>query len=154
MLRFALSLMTVLLSSTLLAQAAPKPPAEITNLVNTLLRATNSDDSSLLAGIYTSNATVVDENAPYVWTGSGSGVAWWHVVDATLQKMKLSKMHAADLGISEFTQSSNDAYMIVPMLLTGSAAGKPFKESGTMTYTFHRAGNSWKISSQVWTTKP
>jgi ketosteroid isomerase-like protein len=137
-----------------IAVAAPKaPPAPILKLANAVIGAANTDDASGLAGIFTNDATVVDENAPFVWRGAGAGIAWWHVVDAVTQKMKLTHLKAVNVRVTEFVQTPADAYLIEAMTITGSAA-KPLAEAGTMTYTFHKTGATWLISSMVWTTKP
>jgi ketosteroid isomerase-like protein len=138
----------------MVAAAPPAPPPAILKLATAVLRATNTDDISAFAGLYASDAVVVDENPPFAWHGANAGAAWWRVVEGVMQKMKMPHLKAAHVRISEFRQSSTDAYMVQSMTITGSAAGKPFAESGTMTYTFHNAGGTWVISSQVWTTKP
>ncbi|MGB6414036.1 MAG: DUF4440 domain-containing protein [Candidatus Cybelea sp.] len=138
-----------------LAVAAPKPPPEpILKLVNTVIAATNTDDAAALAGLFTDDAVVVDENAPFAWRGAGAGVAWWHVVDAVTQKAKLQHVKAVDVRLGEFRQSATDAYLVQALTVTGTAGTKPFAEAGTMTYTFHNAGGRWLISTMIWTTKP
>lgn len=104
--------------------------------------------------IYTNDAVVVDENPPFVWRGAGAGVAWWHVVDDVIQKAKLKDFRVTNVRTGEFRTTGTDAYMIQAMTIAGVAGGKPFAESGTMTYTFHNAGGKWLISTAVWTTKP
>ncbi len=139
-----------------LASAAPAaPPAPILKLANSVVQGTSADNASAFAGLFTDDAVVVDENAPFVWRGSGAGVAWWHVVDTVTRKAKLTNVKATNLRIGEFKQSATDAYMVQAMTVGGVAAGgKPFAEPGTMTYTFHKAGGTWLISTMVWTTKP
>ncbi|HZY99074.1 MAG TPA: DUF4440 domain-containing protein [Candidatus Baltobacteraceae bacterium] len=135
------------------ALAAPKPPpAAIMKLANAVIRSANTDNASGFAGLFTGDATVVDENAPFVWRGAGAGAAWWHVVQAVARKMKMS-VKAVNIRVSEFVQSPTDAYMIQAMTIAGAGA-KPFAESGTMTYTFHKSGDMWLISTMTWTTKP
>jgi ketosteroid isomerase-like protein len=152
MIRFASLFFAVAVFAPALAQGAPNPPAAIIALENAMLHAANTNDATAYANLYTPNAVVVDENPPYAWSGSGAGMAWWHVVDAVMSKMKLTSLHAVAFPPTEYHQSATDAYMIVPMRISGVAAGKPFNENGTTTYTFHRSGDVWKISSQVWTT--
>ena len=138
-----------------LTVAAPAaPPAPILKLTNAVIHATNTDDASAFAGLYADDAVVVDENPPFVWRGAGAGAAWWHVIDAVTKTMKMTHMAATGIRITEFKQSATDAYMIQAMTIAGTAVGKPFAESGTMTYTFHKTGDTWLISSQIWTTKP
>lgn len=119
-----------------------------------MIGATTSDDVAAFAGLYTGDAVVVDENPPFVWRGANAGAAWWRVVEGVTQKMKMPRLKVLHRRVSEFRQSATDAYMVQSMTIAGTAAGKPFAESGTMTYTFHNVGGNWLISSQVWTTKP
>lgn len=135
--------------------AAPQPPpAPILKLANAIVHAANADDASGLATIFTGDAVMVDENPPFVWRGDGAGVAWWHVVDAVIRKAKLKNFQATNVHVSEFRSSGSDAYMVQVLTIVAVAAGKPFAESGTMTYTFHNGGGRWLISSAVWTTRP
>jgi ketosteroid isomerase-like protein len=134
--------------------AVTAPPAPITNLTNAVIRASNTDDASGLAKLFTVDAVVVDENPPFVWRGAGAGVAWWRIVDQVLQNHKMTHFKASGVRISEFLQAGTDAYLVQPLTLTGIAGGKPFAESGTLTYTFHDAGGTWLISTLVWSTKP
>lgn len=134
--------------------AEQPPPAPILKLANAIVHAANTDDASGLANIYTDDAVVVDENAPFVWRGPGAGVAWWHVVDAVVQKAKLKQFRATNVRMGEFRTSGADAYLVEELTIVGVSAGKPFAESGTMTYTFHNTGGKWLISTAVWTTKP
>jgi ketosteroid isomerase-like protein len=130
------------------------PPAPILRLANAAMHAANTDNASGFAGLYTDDAVVVDENPPFVWRGAGAGTAWWHAVDAVARRMNLAHLKAINIRVSEFKQSATDAYLVQPMTVSGIANGKPFAEAGTTTYTFHNAGGTWLISTQVWTTKP
>ena len=152
--RIAALFLALALTPVLASAAQTPPPAPIMELSNTVMRATNTDDASALAGIFTNDAVVVDENAPFAWRGAGAGVAWWHVVEAVTRKAKLTHLKATGIRLGEFKQSATDAYLVQAMTVTGMLAGKPFAEAGTMTYTFHNDGGKWLISTMVWTTKP
>jgi ketosteroid isomerase-like protein len=130
------------------------PPAPILRLANATMQAANSNNAAGFAGLYTNDAVVVDENPPFVWRGAGAGTAWWNAVAAVARRMSLTHLKAINIRISEFKESASDAYLVQPMTVSGIANGKPFSEAGTTTYTFHNAGGTWLISSQVWTTKP
>jgi ketosteroid isomerase-like protein len=137
------------------ALGAPNvPPQPILKLANAVLHAADTNDPAELAGIYTSDAVVVDENAPFEWRGADAGTRWWSVVTRVTKRMKLDGLKAVNVRISEFRQSSTGAYLIEPMTITGMLDGRPFAESGTMTYTFRNADGKWLIATQVWTTKP
>ena len=135
--------------------ATPKlPPAPILRLANAAMQAANMNDASAFVGLYTNDATVVDEIPPFLWRGAGAGSAWWHAVSAFAQKMKITHIRAIDIRVGEFRETPTDAYLVEPMTVAGIANGKPFAEAGTTTYTFHKSGGIWLISSQIWTTKP
>jgi ketosteroid isomerase-like protein len=148
------AILAVALAPIHVAAAPQPPPQSILKLANAVIDAANTDNASAFAGLYTNEAVVVDENPPFLWRGAGAGTAWWHVVEAVAQKMKLTHLKAIKVRISEFKQSATDAYLIQPMTVSGIAGGKAFAEPGTMTYTFHNAAGKWLISSQVWTAKP
>lgn len=144
---------TSLIPAAAVAAQLP-PPAPILNLVNAVIHAANANDATGLSNIFSGDAVVVDENAPFLWRGSGAGVAWWRVVQDVTRKAKLIHLKATGVRLGEFKQSATDAYLVEALTVTGVAAGKPFAEAGTMTYTFHASAGRWLISSMVWTTKP
>ena len=132
--------------------AYPTMPLSIMSITDDVIDAANSGNAAELAKLYTGDAVVVDEIPPFVWRGSGAGVAWWHAVDAFMKKAQ-HRIRLTAAHISEFQRSGTDAYLIQAMTLEQIPAGK-HSEPGTLTYTFHKSGGSWLISSQVWTTKP
>ncbi|HET6275694.1 MAG TPA: nuclear transport factor 2 family protein [Candidatus Cybelea sp.] len=146
--------LTLALAPAIVVAAPSSPPPAIVKLASAVIVAANTGDASGLAGLFTQDAAVVDENPPFVWRGAGAGVAWWHVVATVTRKAKLTHLQAIDVRTGEFKESATDAYMVQAMTVTGVAAGKPFSEPGTMTYTFHNAAGTWLISTMVWTTKP
>lgn len=131
----------------------PVPPSPILKLPNAVVDASNTDDALSLSKLYTNDAMVVDEIPPFVWRGTGAGVAWWRAVDAFTKK-KRERIKLVNVRISEFQRSATDAYLIQPMTIIEVTGGPPSSESGTMTYTFHNNSGTWLISSQVWTSKP
>ena len=153
-LRTIAAFLVLTLAPALTVAAPSQPPAPILKLVSAFLHATNTDDASALAGLFTDDAVVVDEIPPFVWRGAGAGTAWWNAVHAMMQKASITNLKATSVGLGEFKQSPTDAYLVTAMKITGIADGKPFAESGTQTYTFHNAGGSWLISTATWSTKP
>jgi len=135
------------------AIAAPNVPPPILRLANAAMHAANANDASAFAGLYTDNAIVVDEIPPFVWRGANAGTSWWHVVAAEAQKLKMTHLKAIGIRVGEFRSSPTDAYLVEPMSVTAIANGKPFVEPGTTTYTFHKVGETWLISSQIWTAR-
>jgi ketosteroid isomerase-like protein len=137
-----------------LAQTKAIPPQAIVKLANAVVNVGNTNDVSSLSGIFTSDAVVVDENAPFVWRGANAGTAWWNGLTVLMKRAHMGHLHVGSVRVGEYRQSPADAYLVESMLIAGVEAGKPFAESGTMTFTFHKTGGRWLISTEVWSTKP
>jgi uncharacterized protein (TIGR02246 family) len=151
----ALSCFSIPLAGPADQPPTPEPPPQIIALAQAVVDAANANDASKFAGLYTDDAIVIDELAPYVWTGASAGAQWWTAVAKILVANKVASLHAAALSISECRVSGDAAYMITPLRITETtAAGKTRTELGTQTYTFRNVDGTWKISSAVWTTKP
>ncbi|HEY1682028.1 MAG TPA: hypothetical protein VGF98_10365 [Candidatus Tumulicola sp.] len=137
-----------------LAQTKAIPPQAIVKLANVVVNVGNTNDGSSLSGIFTSDAVVVDENAPFVWRGANAGTEWWNGLTVLMKRAHMGHLHVGAVRVGEYRQSPTDAYLVDSMVITGTQAGKPFAESGTMTFTFHKTGGRWLISTEVWSTKP
>jgi ketosteroid isomerase-like protein len=136
------------------AQTKAIPAQAIVKLANAVVNVGNTGDASSLAGIFTSDAVVVDENAPFVWRGAAAGTAWWNHLVVLMKRAHMGNLHVGSLRVGEYRQSPTDAYLVEAMVITGTQSGKPFAESGTMTFTFHKTTGRWLISTEVWSTKP
>jgi ketosteroid isomerase-like protein len=137
-----------------LAQTKAVPPQAILKLANTVWNVGNTNDVSSLSGIFTDDAVVVDENAPFVWRGADAGTTWWNHLVVLMKRAHMGHLHVGSVRVGEYRQSPTDAYLVDAMVITGVQSGKPFAESGTMTFTFHKTAARWLISTEVWSTKP
>jgi hypothetical protein len=131
---------------------AAQPPGAIMAPVTTLFAATEGRGTANVDTLFTPDAIVIDESAPYRWSGPHAASAWLAHVRGLFAQMKMHDFKAAAGPPIEYSQAGNGAYLIVPLTLTGAGAPKAFRETGTMTFTFARTGGAWKISSAVWTT--
>jgi ketosteroid isomerase-like protein len=150
----ALGFVLALTPLSALAQTKAIPPQAIVKLANAVVNVGNTNDASSLSGIFTSDAVVVDENAPFVWRGANAGTAWWNGLAVLMKRAHMGHLHVGAVKVGEYRQSPTDAYLVESMLIAGTEGGKPFAESGTMTFTFHKTAGRWLISTEVWSTKP
>jgi uncharacterized protein (TIGR02246 family) len=140
----------------LLAGATPAqpPPPPIAALTQAVLDAANANDPSKLAGMYTDDALVVDENAPFAWRGADAGAQWWRSVQGGLAQRHVT-LRAIGSAPSDYMtdREGDDAYVTQKLTIIVTANGKTMSEHGTQTYTFHRTDDGvWKISRAIWTT--
>jgi ketosteroid isomerase-like protein len=147
---FALAMLPAVAS----AQTKAIPPQAIVKLANAVVNVGNTNDVSSLSGIFTKDAVVVDENAPFVWRGADAGTTWWNHLVVLMKHAHMGHLHVGSVRVGEYRQSPTDAYLVEAMVITGIESGKPFAESGTMTFTFHKTARRWLISTEIWSTKP
>ncbi|HEV3153005.1 MAG TPA: nuclear transport factor 2 family protein [Candidatus Baltobacteraceae bacterium] len=151
--KFRFAALFFALTAALPAGTAAAPAPAYLKVVAQAIAASNGQDPAAFDGLYAPGAAVVDEEPPYVWNGAGAGHAWFAQVLATLKRLKMTAFHAAALPPTEVRSTADAAYAVVPVDLKGTAPGKRFQETGTLTFTLRRDGSSWKITSQVWTTR-
>jgi ketosteroid isomerase-like protein len=147
-----LSLAVVVLFAV--AATPSQPPASIVALTQAVLDAVNTNNRAKLAGLYTRDAAVVDETAPFFWRGADAGVRWWDSVQRGLA-LHSATLHATGSSVAGYTtdREGGDAYLTQAMAIVVTTNGKATTERGTQTYTFHRGDDgNWNISRQVWTT--
>ncbi len=131
------------------------PPAVIQR-IDSAFAAQNADDGTRLQANFAPDATIVDENSPFVWQGADAGVRWWHSVDRVIAKMHATQFHVRSFPPTEsvLDREGDDAYVNVPLLITGRMGAKSFSERGTWVLTLHRTGTDWKITTATWATTP
>jgi ketosteroid isomerase-like protein len=127
-------------------------PAAVMAPINAMLAATNADKGTELAAYYTPDAVVVDEFAPYVWTGPTAASQWWAGVDKQIAQMGTHTIHAAAQPIKHFDVTGDSAYVVVPLYISYAVKSKPGHETGLFTLTLRRSGGAWKIATQTWAT--
>jgi ketosteroid isomerase-like protein len=122
--------------------------------VNAVIAAIKSNNAAAVSNLYADNAVVVDEQAPFEWTGSSAGVQW---LSASRDWSKWSRRVArfrATLAEIQVDSSSGTAYIVVAGAFSSANPKKPWQQHGTLTFTLKESSNNWKISSQVWAENP
>jgi hypothetical protein len=145
-----LAVLAVVLFDSGVAFAA-QPPSNLMAPVRTLLAVTDGRSNVNLDTLFTPDGVVIDESAPYLWSGPHAASQWWAHVHGQFVAMHMRGFNAAAGPPIEYSQTGARAYLILPMTLSGTGL-KPFREKGTLTFTFRRIVADWKISSEVWTT--
>jgi hypothetical protein len=140
-------------TSTLAAGAAASGPnAAMMKPIQTLLAAMNTGNPKLLNGLYTADATVVDEFAPYTWRGADAGTHWFTDFGTFAKSAHIANVKGSLSTVKNFDLHGDRAYIVVPTTVTGTMSGKKFTEHGTWTFTLQRTGNAWKIVTETWGT--
>lgn len=96
---------------------------------------------------------IVDEFAPYRWSGATANADW----NAGLQKL-LTKEGTTDLSLvlsapEQLNVNGSKAYAVFPTVILSKVHGKPSKEHGAFAFVLDKVDGAWHIASWTWATK-
>jgi ketosteroid isomerase-like protein len=146
---FAL-VITAFASSLLVAAPAAAGPAEdATAAVTTWLDKFNGGDVAAFHAAHASNAVIVDEFGPHLWTGTNASKRWF---DDYMKDSKAKGVSGGRIDYGKPLQAASDgtsAYVVLPTTYRFVQNGKKMAGAGSMTFVMAKAGKDWKIAS--WT---
>ncbi|HEY5713633.1 MAG TPA: nuclear transport factor 2 family protein [Allosphingosinicella sp.] len=137
-------------SSLLMATPAHAGPAEdATVTITSVLDRFNAGDFDAFFQAHRDGAVIVDEFAPYLWTGAGSAQRWAadYGRDAAARGISGGRI---DYGAAiQANSDGTSAYVVLPTTYRFVQRGTRMAGQGSMTFLMARDGTSWKIAS--WT---
>lgn len=137
------------LGLSLSSPAVAAPADEAAAAVGRILDRFNGGDAQAFVAAHADNALIVDEFAPYQWSGARVAERWLRDYGKDAAKRGISGGrvdHGAPL------QASSDgahAYVVLPTTYRFTQNGKPMAGKGSMTFVMVKSGAEWKILS--WT---
>ena len=100
----------------------------------------------------TADLAIVDEVAPYLWTGPKAFQDWGAALDAQIKKEGLTDP-GVTLGASPTREESDgqNAYVVVPAVYSFKQNGKPMSEKARMAFVLKKDASGWLIHAWTWT---
>lgn len=132
--------------------ATAKPTPAMMKPVRALLQALNTNSAAPAAGAFTANAIIVDEFAPFRWTGPSAASQYMSSFGSMIKAAKLSDVHGTIGKVTAFDRTGNRAYMVIATDVAATMNGKRSVEHGTWTFTLQSSGSTWQIDSVTWGT--
>ena len=143
------AIFTVVASVALAAPVNAGPAEDASAAVAAVLDKFNAGDFDAFVAAHAPNAIIIDEFAPYQWSGADVAARWGgdYEKDAKARGISGGRMdHGKPI------QASSDgsyAYVVLPTAYRFAQAGKKMVGKGSMTFVMKRIGDDWKIAS--WT---
>ncbi len=141
-----------------LATAGPAPAADdsaIMKPVNGFIDATGkAADINRAASYWTANQSMVDEFAPYHWTGPNAVRNWWAGFLADSKKSGATDAVVVTTARPHILQTATHAYVVQPARVELKVKGKPVAINGLLTFALDRTTAGWKIASCAWSDQP
>src|ERR1700712_10454 len=91
------------------------PPADLMDIVKTVVYATDKFDIKAVADLYTPNAVVADNEPPFSWNGPTAGIQWVNAVEKTCKEYKLKGFKGQIGRVSVYLQTEESIYVVVPV---------------------------------------
>ena len=130
------------------------PPAEVMDVIKSVIYSTNTFNIETVANLYTPNAVVADDEPPYSWNGPTAGIQWVNAVERECRNVRLTKLKSTIEPVNIYQQTDDNIYMVVPVSYTGDLPNKNrYNAKGAFTFVLRMINGRWLIKSQVWMPK-
>jgi ketosteroid isomerase-like protein len=142
--------MLVAFAALLVAPMASARDAGIATTIKTMMDGFNKGDIAAVKAIHIVDPTIVDNVAPFVWSGPGSFDKW--LGDLGKAEAAAGKSEGnVWFGESVDEQIAGDqAYVVAPCRYTYKQGGKTVREEGFIAFVLVKVGAAWKVASWTW----
>jgi hypothetical protein len=114
--------------------------------IDALVVAMNRSDDRAIAALMTRDVVIMDEVAPYRWTGPNAEEHWSNDDGSLIRKRGVSASHSTR-GMPTFVHhNATHAFLTVPLAYDYSLHGKRQHETGLWTIVMVRTSDGWRIS--------
>ncbi len=97
------------------------------------------------------SSTIIDDFAPFRWTGVDAIDAYFASYDLMAKETKMTGTKVSDRQQPKYAYVSGpNAYVLMPITVTAKFHGKPYIETGSLAFTLHKTDAGWKIATQTW----
>ena len=144
------SLCVAMLSPHAAEADAKQLPKGVLLAINQGIEGVAEANIKMLSAAMTSDATIIDEFAPYQWTGADSVGRYTAALKAWLVASNIRDLHVTAEEPRFWDVTSSSAWVSVPATFTFVQGNQPSTESGEYTIVLRKIGSDWKIKSDVW----
>ena len=136
-------------SAALASPAIAGPAEDATLAVTTWMDKFNAGDNAAFIAGHATNAVIVDEFGPLIWTGPNAPQRWLEDFGKDAKAGGITEPRLDYAAPIRASANDSAAYIVLPTIYRMKQGGAAKSAAGTMTFVMTRAGNDWKIAS--WT---
>ena len=145
-----MALTLALVASTASAQA---PPPDVMAPIRQFLDGFNKGDVPSALAACAASTSIIDEFAPFEWTGPGACGKWANDYDADAKKKRITAGAVTMSAPSHWAVEADRAYVVLPTSYEVTQKGKQVKQTGAvMAVTLQKGSAGWKITAWSWST--
>jgi len=98
-------------------------------------------------------SAIVDEFAPYHWTGASANAEWFAGLQKSMAKEGSSDISLALSPPDQLSVNGSKAYAVFPTIIASKMHGKRMKEHGQFAFALDKTDGAWHIASWAWATR-
>jgi hypothetical protein len=138
------------------AAGAATPAAEVMVPVRTFIDSFNKGDTKTAAAQTSPDGMlIVDEIAPFSWSGPKAFEAWGQALEEADKATGNTDARVTDGKPVQVVVSTDRGYVVIPVVYSFSQKGVPMKETARMVITLQKGKTGWLITGFAWAgTKP
>ena len=134
---------------------AATPDSVLLAPLQRMVDAINHADAAPPKGVFTTDATVIDDFAPYRWSGKTNAGDWYKGLlgtDAASRADFLALKGVLSVGAPQFSRVTGDtAYFVVPgLFIFNETPGKRTRQTSTWVIAEKLVKGKWLIAGHAW----
>ena len=149
------SLLTAALGLALASSAAAKPGDDVAAPVRQFVDGFNSGHIAAAFAAYAPGTiSIIDEFAPFHWTGPDAARAWAAGYDRNARANGISGGVVHYQSPTRVERGAGRAYVIMPTDYRYTQRGQAMAETGQLTAVVVRTQRGWKMTGWTWSGEP
>ena len=126
--------------------AGAAPADNALSALRTWLDKFNAGDMAAFFAGHADNPTIIDEFAPYAWTGPKASQDWAQSFAADAKAHAITEPHMDYAAPIRAESDGKAAYVVLPTVYRCTQNGRSVSAAGTMTFVMVHQGQDWKIA--------
>ncbi len=118
--------------------------------VDGFLKATETGDIAAALKFCGPSQVMVDEFAPYHWSGPKAVRTWWAGFEKVSKAGGATDVTLTHGAPSRVEQDAHHAYVVLPTVIAMKIKGQPLKQDGVLTFALDRSAKGWKLAAVAW----
>jgi ketosteroid isomerase-like protein len=125
------------------------PADDAVSAVTTWIDKFNAGDMNAFYAAHAPGAVIIDEFAPFMWTGKDAPHIWAQGFDADAKAQHITDPRMDYAAPMRAESDGKSAYILLPTVYHIKQNGRSMSAAGTMSFVMSRTADGWKIAS--WT---
>jgi ketosteroid isomerase-like protein len=142
-----------MIAALVLAATISAPTPAMLAPVQRWIAAFNALQTPLPQDVFTDDAVITDQFAPYVWNGAAGIHAWSQRLETGMHSPRVAFQHVVTDAPRAFmiSKDGDRVSFVLPATLTYKVDGKEGVDRALWLYVVVKQGDVWKIAADTWT---